>query len=114
MFFLAILSAARCEQFYKGCTQNYKDVLGICQFHKIYCFDQSCFTPGNKYITGKSYGGSSFDSGYNFFPAWKLETWNSFCVAANTGTRVYKTFINGKVENWSQKPAGLRTSFRRF
>ena len=28
MFFLAILTAESCEQFYKGCTQNYKDILG--------------------------------------------------------------------------------------
>ena len=35
MFFLAILSAARCEQFYQGCTQNYKDVLGTLRSHSI-------------------------------------------------------------------------------
>ena len=28
MFFLAILTAKSCDQFYKGCTQNYKDILG--------------------------------------------------------------------------------------
>ena len=51
---------------------------------------------GNRYITGKSYGATSFNSRYNFFPSWKLETWNSFCVTADSATRVYKTFINGK------------------
>ena len=56
---------------------------------------------GNRYITGKSYGGISFDSAYNFFPSWKLETWNSFCITANSVTKIYKTFINGKERNGS-------------
>ena len=120
MFFLAILSAARCEQFYQGCTQNYKDVLGILRSHSIKDFlfwsPSFCFIPGNRYITGKSFGGISFDSGYNFFPAWKLETWNSFCITANTGNRVYKTFINGKAIKtslFSQKPWRLFSLFFR-
>ena len=28
MFFIAILTAESCDQFYEGCTQNYKDILG--------------------------------------------------------------------------------------
>ena len=64
--------------------------------------------PGNRYITGKSFGGISFDSGYNFFPAWKLETWNSFCITANAGNRVYKTFINGKAIKISSFQAETR------
>ena len=32
MFFLAILSAAQCDQFYPGCTQNYKDILGSSRY----------------------------------------------------------------------------------
>ena len=39
---------------------------------------------GNRYMTGKSYGSVSFNSGYNFFPAWHLETWNSFCITADS------------------------------
>ena len=54
---------------------------------------------GNKYLTGKSYGGISFDSAYNFFPSWKLDAWNSFCIAADAVTKVYKTFINGEAKN---------------
>ena len=39
---------------------------------------------GNRYMTGKSYGSVSFNSGYNFFSAWHLETWNSFCITADS------------------------------
>ena len=97
MFFLAILSAARCDQFYPGCTQNYKDILGTrSHFIRFYTLIKPGQFTGKRYITGKSYGGISFDSGYNFFPSWKLESWNSFCITASTNTRVYQTFINGK------------------
>ena len=52
--------------------------------------------PGNQYMTGKSFGSVSFNSGYNFFPSWKLETWNSFCITADTEAKVYRTVINGE------------------
>ena len=47
-------------------------------------------------MTSKSYGTISFKSQYYFFDSWQLETWNSFCITADTEARLYKTFINGK------------------
>ena len=49
-----------------------------------------------KWISGKSYGAISFDSGYVFFPAWKLENWETFCITADTKEKSYKTFINDR------------------
>ena len=47
-------------------------------------------------MTSKSYGSISFDASYHFFEPFKLETWNSFCITANTEARIYRTIINGK------------------
>ena len=47
-------------------------------------------------MTSKSYGTISFNSRYNFFSSWKLETWNSFCITADTEARMYRTVINGE------------------
>ena len=49
-----------------------------------------------QWISGKSFGASSFDSGYTFFPSWKLENWESFCISASTDLKSYKTFINDR------------------
>ena len=47
-------------------------------------------------MTSKSYGTISLNSQYNFFSSWKLETWNSFCITADTEAGMYRTLINGK------------------
>ena len=54
------------------------------------------FCLDKEWISGKSYGAISFDSGYVFFPSWKLENWESFCITADSEQKAYKTFINDR------------------
>ena len=94
MFLIAIVTAESCDQFYEGCTQYYKDILG--RSHSLILRPGIFLTVGNKYMTSKSYGTISLNSQYNFFSSWKLETWNSFCITADTEAGMYRTLINGK------------------
>ena len=57
-------------------------------------FLSQLFLPDKKWITGKSFGAISFDSAYIIFPSWKLESWVSFCISADTELKSYKTFVN--------------------
>ena len=52
---------------------------------------------GNKYLSGKSFGASYIENKYHFYPTWKPDYWNTFCVTYLSSSQELGLFINNEM-----------------
>ena len=67
-----------CDQYYQGCTENYKEKL-----------------EGQQWIRGKVFG-ELYLSGnnYYFYPVWGPSVWNTVCITVTASQQYYRVNIN--------------------
>ena len=72
--------AMPCDQYYTGCTQEYKDIFSENQL---------------PWISGKVFGYLYIANTPHFYPAWWPAVWNSACLTASPARGHYRINING-------------------
>ena len=66
-----------CDQFYEGCTENYRDKVVAQQWIRGKVF-------GSLYLAGNDY----------FYPVWRPAVWNTACISVRASQLHYRVNIN--------------------
>ena len=82
--------AGPCDQFYQGCTEDYREKVEGDQWIRGKVF-------GSLYLSGKDYD--------YFYPVWWPEVWNSACIIVRASQHHYRVDININGQNVIQSEA---------
>ena len=66
-----------CDQFYQGCTENYRDKV-----------------EAQQWIRGKVFGDFYHSGHFYFYPVWWLEIWNTACITVRASQQHSRVNIN--------------------
>ena len=66
-----------CDQYYQGCTENYKEKFQTQQW-----------------IRGKVFGDLYLSGNYFFYPGWLPGIWNTVCISIKASHQSYRVNIN--------------------